>query len=744
VDGDRIDVRRQPLVVRDGCAPDRTPGGRWPSDGVLVRSEQFAVNEALACLVPDGGESVIGMHAPPGTGVAEVFGDLVAAIVTERARRIADLPDPSAAFGDVLTWGSHTVTVPAEELAGFEIVQSAPGEKTPWIILGLAEGKHGAAGRLAAAERAAAARPGLTLPSVGARWRDRATRADYFASTARLSDGVGAWAMLVARLGDRPANRAFAERWWHGAVRGTDVLFPAGESMATALRQLKGKAIDWPSAVAWFRSSLGKVQLLTAERMRVAAALTRLSLLEQACEEASTAAEAAEARLAELTAREPAARDTVTTAEDDYRAALAILGAHEIGRPEMTTVTPTGVAALQSRGALSVALAGGIRRGRNWREWSVARRRLRAACAAAGQRWDSALREAEGLRGAVAEARTAAAATAAEVTRLTTEVEPLAETVASARQRWGDHVPAGPSQSETEDPALIEWRETTAPWADDEYAAARTQAFFAALELHKALIAAQPELFEANLAALMDLISADTRPAGAAQPAGSTGDTADADEPVPAEFRLAAWRSFFLTVPVVHVPFEVAGSLLAGLGPGALGWLLADGTDQLAAGQVASLLHWFDRAVLAEDTMLTEETALAHDTVLTDDTALAAGTVLAGDTVLAENLVLAEKTVLGEATGLTASTGHGASSGPAAGTGEPGQPGQATGVAVQELTGRKVRYGTWLRARPAGPSDGAEPRWVGMPLRVVRGQDRSTVDQRNDLAYDGLLIADRD
>src|ERR1700678_3959745 len=54
VDGNRIDVRRQPLVVRDGCAPDRTPAGRWPSDGALVRSEQFAVNEALASLAPGG------------------------------------------------------------------------------------------------------------------------------------------------------------------------------------------------------------------------------------------------------------------------------------------------------------------------------------------------------------------------------------------------------------------------------------------------------------------------------------------------------------------------------------------------------------------------------------------------------------------------------------------------------------------------------------------------------------------
>ena len=55
----------------------------------------------------------------------------------------------------------------------------------------------------------------------------------------------------------------------------------------------------------------------------------------------------------------------------------------------------------------------------------------------------------------------------------------------------------------------------------------------------------------ANLAALMDLISADTRPS-----------SSPGDEALPAGLLLAAWRSFFLTVPVVHVPFEVAGLLL--------------------------------------------------------------------------------------------------------------------------------------------------------------------------------------
>jgi hypothetical protein len=660
VDIQRIDVRREPLAVRDGCAPERIPSGRWPSDEALVRSEQFVVNEAVTGLAEGGpgdgqddGESrdwVFGVHAPPGTGVAEVFGDLVAAIVTERARRLADLADPAAAFGEMFTWGTHTVTEPAPKLGGFEVVLTAPEADGP-------------------------VRPGRGLPPIGSAWRDRAASADYFASTARLADGVGAWAMLAARLGDRAANRAFAERWWHGAIRGADVLFPAGESMAAALRRLKGTAVYWPTCVARFRSALEKVQNLAEERMEVAAALTRLSLLEQACEEASLSADAARGALAELVAREPAAREAVTSAEEAYRAVLAALGSHELGRPALMTVTPRGIAALRTRSALAVALAGGIRRGRNLRSWSVARRELRAACAAAGQSWEDALRVAGTLRADVAAARSAADERAAELSRLTAEIEPLAAVVATARKRWGDRVPVGPSQAETEDPALIEWRETTAPWADDEYARARAEAFIAALELHKALIIAQADTFEANLAALMDLISADTGPADD----GETGLAA---------VRRAAWRSFFLAVPVVQVPFEAAEPLLGGLTPGALGWLLAAGADQLAEQDVPGLLQWFGNAVFA------------------------------GDTVLAP-----PRPELAATVGISV-------------------PAQAT---AQDLADRVVRYGTWLPGGPSGrPRDDTGPRWVGMPLRVVRGQDRTTVDRRNDLAYDGLLVTDRD
>ena len=662
VDTERIDVRREPLVVRDGCAPERIPAGRWPSDEALVRSEQFAVNEAIACLAADGNAAggqedsdsrdwVFGVHAPLGTGVSEVFGDLVAAVVTERARRIAALADPAAAFGEARTWGAYTVTEPTPELAGFEIVLTTPG---------------GANGPV---------RSGFGLPPIGSLWRDRAAHADYFASTARLADGVGAWAMLAARLGDSTANRSFAERWWHGAIRGTDVLFPVGESMSAALRRLKGTTVYWQACVTWFRSTLERVQRLAAERMEVAAALTRLSALEQACEEASLAAETARDTLADLLALEPAAREAVASAEEAYRAVLAALGAHELGRPELATVTSEGIAALRSRSALAAALADGVRRGRNLRGWSAAHRELRAACETAERTWEDALRATETLQANVATAQSAIDDRGAELSRLAAEMEPLAAVIAAARQRWGDCVPVGPSQAETEDPALIEWRETSAPWADEEYAKARAELFIAALELHKALIVAQADTFEVNLAALTELISTTSESADDESEAGLT------------DIRRAAWRSFFLAVPVVQVPFDAAGPLLDGLAPGTLGWLLATGADQLAAEDMAGLLQCFDRAVFA------------------------------GDTVLAALR-----------SGITATVSLSA---PAPST-------------AQDLADRLVRYGTWLPGGPsAGQCDDTERRWVGMPLRVVRGQDRTTVDHRNDLGYDGLLITDR-
>jgi hypothetical protein len=535
--GGRIDVRREPLVVRDGCAPGQTPPGRWPAASPLARSEQFAVNEIIRS------PGLFAVHAPPGTGTAPVFSDLVAAIVVERGRRLAQLPSPAAAFGRPRSWGSHVVSAPVRALTGFEIVLAAPDEDT-------------------------------RLADVSERWRDAAAETDYFPATARLADSDGSWALITARLGDRADRRAFVERFWHGTVRGTDVLFRVGESMPAALRRLKKEAVDWPAAVARFRTALAEVSALSSERTVAAAALTRLSVLEQASEEASSALEAAQQRCADLAEREPELRDTLVAAEERRRARLADLTA---SREEQAAPGPT--------------LAGRLRAGLDWVAARGSHRALRTAYSEATRQRDAALRDEQALRADLAGARQAVAVAEAAVAALASDMARLQEPITRARQRWGDQVPDGPSQAETDDAALIEQREKSPAWADEEYTAARTELFLAALTLHKALIAAEAETFERNLGALMDLLSHDSGP------------------PAP-QVALAAWQSFFLVVPVVRVAFEDVGSLFAGLGGGSLGWLLAAAAGRLAPQQVLGGLWRANQVVLAGDPLREEPTVM--------------------------------------------------------------------------------------------------------------------------------------
>ena len=308
-----MDVRWEPLVVRDGCRPARIPDGRWPSDGALVRSEQFAVNEAVA--LPGGG--VFAVHAPPGTGVAEVYGDLVAAIITERARRIADLPGPAAAFGELRSWSTHRVAAPNRTLTGFEIVLGGAG-----------------------VERADRARTTSHWGGVAGGGHDHRLLHLHHPQAGRRRRRVGnAGGSSRRRRGQPRVRRAMVAR---GRTRHRRVV-PGGRvdgrrATAAASRERSGGLARRRREVPVGAGEDGKA---CSERSEVAAAVTRISELEQACEEASCSAEAAQARLADLAAGEPAVREALAEAEEEQQALLADLGAHQLDRPMFTTDAAT-------------------------------------------------------------------------------------------------------------------------------------------------------------------------------------------------------------------------------------------------------------------------------------------------------------------------------------------------------------------------------------------------------------------
>ncbi|MBA2780675.1 DEAD/DEAH box helicase [Billgrantia kenyensis] len=112
------------LLMRN-LATERMPAGRWPGEDAHSMSlmQQFAINTIDEELAETGLYSVNG---PPGTGKTTMLRDLVARNVVKRAKVLASLSSPEAAFGEDIYANIDDQLKPIKtlipELMGFEMV----------------------------------------------------------------------------------------------------------------------------------------------------------------------------------------------------------------------------------------------------------------------------------------------------------------------------------------------------------------------------------------------------------------------------------------------------------------------------------------------------------------------------------------------------------------------------------------------------------------------------------------------
>lgn len=552
----RVDVRTAASRVFEQLQPAAFPPGRWPGAGhhPLVFSQQLAINAMVGELGAKPG--MFSVNGPPGTGKTTLLRDLVAAVVVQRARRLAELDRPEDAFAGTASWMSgdykRVVALWKDRFKGFEIV-------------------------VASANNGAVANISLELPgrgAVDASWLDGL---DYFRDFAQRAIEAPAWGLVAAQLGNKKLRMKFTSAVWRDrpeSVAGKPVTTPEGAAAAKMssaaaqnlrdyLTKLQEQPEDWRPARARFQNALrAEASIRQARQGYYQASLDATRLVRekmQATHELSQ--KAAERDTAQATERDAAQR--AHHAQDAAQQRETERLAHRRFRP----------------GLLEIIFS----LGKRLKVWMAHDEALAAACDAASAARGQALQEHALAKIASERANGAHRVAELAVMKLDVELQGAIAVVNEGRAKLGAAFPDLPGWHK-DDAA----RELSSPWADPVWNEARADLFCAAMQLHKAFIHAVPATMRKSLHAAMDVLEG-SAPRGAPQAAVE-----------------AAWTALFFLVPVVSSTFASFGRMFSHLGREAIGWLLIDEAGQATPGAAAGAIWRAQRAVVVGDPLQLE------------------------------------------------------------------------------------------------------------------------------------------
>jgi len=683
-----VDDHRASLPLIDRLMPDAYPDSCWPTEHHLglVHSQQLAVNTILSTL--SGGQGLLGVNGPPGTGKTTLLRDLIASIITSRADVLATLRRASDGF---VRNGREAATDGGRQQACFKFNPALYG-----FEIVVASSNNGAVENVT-----------LELPQRDKIDESWLPEAEYFADLGELVAGKPAWGLISGPLGSKTRRTRFVEHYFHGqrscgsegkadsaaeddydlesdsdAASIVDGLFP--ESPAAAANKERSGDQDDATPSEAKPGPMGFLGWLCASADINArrSSEERQELWRQAVSDYETVkAEARKASSAANQIREliQAISQIRRTIADRSNALLALKqqltdAISQLTRLDSEECRPANMALKQCLEALAqhhnrrpAFLANLFSLWRTQRDWNTTQTLLegqRDLAEAEFARICRLIRQLESLRESllqqIADTRQALQRLKDKERALTIDATELASTCqAHYLLGWLQEGVVGRGDA-------VELAE---PWHIKGWRQARARVFIQALKLHRMFFELEASRLRSNLYLINGLLT------------GSRfqGLSRDAIR--------SAWASLFMVVPVLSSTFASFTRSFGSLGASEIGWLFVDEAGQ-APPQAAVGALWRSRRAL-----------------------------LVGDPLQLKPIITVSDAVLEHMRTRYRVQPHWLPSHQSA----------------QTLADEATPWG-----RMAGPADNKV--WVGLPLVVHRRCDRPMYALANRIAYDGAMV----
>ncbi|MBX3516444.1 MAG: hypothetical protein KF815_05830 [Rhodospirillales bacterium] len=567
-------------ALEKAVAPATMPAARWPVPGghPLVMLQQAAVNLARSELA--GGEGIIAVNGPPGTGKTTLLRDVVAACVLDRALAMAAFDDPEKAF----TASGEKIS--AGEKAFFQLYTLAPGLKGYEMLVASSNNK---AVENISKELPAAKAIGRTTDEI-----------NYFKSVSDLLHAPGkavdadgedekvatepteTWGLIAAVLGNAQNRAAFQQSfWWHEncgfrlylkAAKGDSVVREIRDPDTGCIIERTTPSVvrnENPPSPQYAKSLWRRARnRLIALRNEIAAELKTLEAVRQSCLRLAevrhgvvaqeSACAAMQARLTPLIETTSQLKIDVATTEDQ----LAQRGAD-----------------LKKHGQIRPGILARLFRTERWKTWLTANATLLETEV-------DAARQLQTSKHRLAEATAARDALAANIFKaeeslaiLRQQIAQLSQAVERQRSVLGDRLVDEQFFARGHEASNI-----AAPWIPDRLHRKREDLFVAALAVHRAFIDASAQKVLHNLSVLMDVFSS-----GSMQNEAKRKLLGD------------LWSTLFLVVPVISTTFASVNRMLGDLPVGSIGWLLIDEAGQALPQAAVGAIMRAKRSVVVGD-----------------------------------------------------------------------------------------------------------------------------------------------